>query len=81
MDHVVLGEQRQGIYTTVSRSPRMDPIVQYLIINRELLALDHGVLAAQAAHAAVAGYVIAADNDSAPAWQRLKLLQAGQRSG
>lgn len=46
----------------------MDPIVQYLIINRELLALGHGVLAAQAAHAAVAGYLIAADSDSARAW-------------
>lgn len=46
----------------------MDPIVQYLIISRELLALGHGVLAAQAAHAAVAGYLIAADSDAARAW-------------
>jgi len=46
----------------------MDPIVQYLVINREILGLGHGVLAAQAAHAAVAGYLIAADSDSARAW-------------
>jgi len=45
VDHVVLGEQRQGIYTTALQSPRMVPIVQYLIINRELLALSDGVLA------------------------------------
>lgn len=46
----------------------MDLIAQYLIINREILALGHGVLAAQAAHAAVAGYLIAVDSDSARAW-------------
>jgi peptidyl-tRNA hydrolase len=49
-------------------SPSMDPIVQYLIINREILALGHGVLAVQAAHAGVAGYLVAADSDAARAW-------------
>jgi len=48
----------------------MDPIAQYLIINREILALGHGVLAAQAAHAAVAGYLVAADSEPARAWAR-----------
>ncbi len=46
----------------------MDPIVQYLIINREVLSLGPGVLAAQAAHAAVAGYLVAADSEPARAW-------------
>ncbi len=46
----------------------MDPIVQYLVINREILALGPGVLAAQAAHAAVAGYLVAAGTDAAHAW-------------
>jgi peptidyl-tRNA hydrolase len=46
----------------------MDPIVQYLVINREILALGPGVLTAQAAHAALAGYLIAADTDAARAW-------------
>lgn len=46
----------------------MDPIVQYLILNREMLALGPGVIAAQAAHAAVAGYLVAADSDPARAW-------------
>ena len=46
----------------------MDSIVQYLVINREILALGPGVLAAQAAHAAVAGYLVAADTDAARAW-------------
>jgi peptidyl-tRNA hydrolase len=46
----------------------MDPIVQYLIINREILSLGHGVLAAQAAHAAVAGYLVAVDSEAARAW-------------
>jgi len=46
----------------------MVPIIQYLIIHREVLAPGHGVLAAQAAHAAVAGYLIAADTDSGRAW-------------
>lgn len=45
-----------------------DRIVQYLIINREILSLGPGVLAAQAAHAAVAGYLVAADTEPARAW-------------
>lgn len=43
-------------------------IVQYLILNREILSLGAGVLATQAAHAAVAGYLIAADTEPARAW-------------
>lgn len=46
----------------------MPPIVQYLIINRAILPLGPGVLAAQAAHAAVAGYLLAADTEPARAW-------------
>ena len=45
-------------------------IVQYLIVNREILSLGPGVLAAQSAHAAVAGYLIAADTEAARAWAR-----------
>ena len=43
-------------------------IVQYLVVNREILSLGPGVLAAQAAHAAVAGYLIAEDTEAARAW-------------
>src|SRR5262245_56542721 len=43
-------------------------IVQYLVVNREILSLGPGVLAAQAAHAAVAGFLIAADTEAARAW-------------
>ena len=43
-------------------------VVQYLIVNREILLLGPGVLAAQAAHAAVAGYLIAAETESGRAW-------------
>lgn len=43
-------------------------VVQYLILNREILSLGPGVLASQAAHAAVAGYLIAADTEPAHAW-------------
>jgi peptidyl-tRNA hydrolase len=46
----------------------MDRIVQYLVINREILALGPGVVAAQAAHAAVAGYLVAAITDAARFW-------------
>lgn len=46
----------------------IDRVVQYLIVNREILALGPGVLAAQAAHAAVAGYLIAADTEPARVW-------------
>ena len=46
----------------------MDPIVQYLVINQEILALGPGVLAAQAAHASLAGYLIAAGTDAARSW-------------
>jgi peptidyl-tRNA hydrolase len=46
----------------------MDRIVQYLVVNREILALGPGVVAAQAAHAAVAGYLVAAGTDPARAW-------------
>src|SRR5262249_21937474 len=42
--------------------------VQYIVVNREILALGPGVLAAQAAHASVAGYLVAADTDAARAW-------------
>ena len=62
----------------------MDPIVQYLIVNREILALGHGFLAAQAAHAAVAGYLLAADSDSARAWAGgtfTKILLAAEDEG
>ena len=43
-------------------------VVQYLVFNREILSLGPGVLAAQAAHAAVAGYLVAADTEAARAW-------------
>jgi peptidyl-tRNA hydrolase len=43
-------------------------VVQYLVFNQEILSLGPGVLAAQAAHAAVAGYLMAADTDAARAW-------------
>ena len=43
-------------------------VVQYLIINREILALGPGPLAAQAAHASVAGYLLAAETEPARAW-------------
>jgi peptidyl-tRNA hydrolase len=46
----------------------MDNIVQYLVVNREILPLGPGVLAAQAAHAAVAGYLAAASTDAARSW-------------
>jgi peptidyl-tRNA hydrolase len=43
-------------------------VVQYLIINREIVTLGAGVLAAQAAHASMAGYLIAAESEPARAW-------------
>jgi peptidyl-tRNA hydrolase len=46
----------------------MDHVVQYLVLNREIVALGPGVLAAQAAHAAVAGYLTAASTDAARCW-------------
>jgi peptidyl-tRNA hydrolase len=46
----------------------MVPIVQYLVINREILSLGPGVLAAQAAHAAVAGYLLGAGTEAGRAW-------------
>ena len=46
----------------------MDHVVQYIVVNREILALGPGVLAAQAAHAAVAGYLAAASTDAARSW-------------
>ncbi|MDC3954788.1 aminoacyl-tRNA hydrolase [Polyangium jinanense] len=44
------------------------PVVQYIVINREILALGPGVLASQAAHASMAGYLLAAETESARAW-------------
>jgi peptidyl-tRNA hydrolase len=52
----------------VSEKRAVDPIVQYLIVNREMLSLGPGVLAAQAAHAAVAGYLAGAESEPARAW-------------
>jgi peptidyl-tRNA hydrolase len=46
----------------------MDHVVQYLVVNREILALGPGVLATQAAHAAVAGYLVAASTGAARSW-------------
>lgn len=43
-------------------------VVQYLVINREILALGPGTLAAQAAHASVAGYLLAAETEPGRAW-------------
>jgi len=43
-------------------------VVQCLVVSREILSLGPGVIAAQAAHAAVAGYLIAADTEPARAW-------------
>jgi peptidyl-tRNA hydrolase len=46
----------------------MDHVVQYLVLNREILALGPGAVAAQATHAAVAGYLAAASTDAAQSW-------------
>jgi hypothetical protein len=46
----------------------MDHIVQCLVLNREILALGPGVVAAQAAHAAVAGYLAAASTAASRSW-------------
>jgi peptidyl-tRNA hydrolase len=46
----------------------MDNIVQYILVNRELLTLGPGVLATQSAHAAVAGYLVAKDSEESRAW-------------
>jgi peptidyl-tRNA hydrolase len=44
------------------------PVVQYIVINREIVALGPGVLATQAAHASMAGYLLAAETEPARAW-------------
>ncbi len=46
----------------------MNKVVQYIIINREIILLGAGVLATQAAHASMAGYLIAAESEAARAW-------------
>ena len=62
-------DSRPLAHTATPDERAMDTrIVQYLILNREILSLGAGVLAAQAAHAAVAGYLIAADTEPARAW-------------
>ena len=43
-------------------------VVQYLVINREIVSLGPGVLATQAAHASMAGYLVAAETAPARAW-------------
>jgi peptidyl-tRNA hydrolase len=45
-----------------------DRIVQYLVLNREIVGLGPGVVATQAAHAALAGYLAAAETEAARAW-------------
>jgi peptidyl-tRNA hydrolase len=46
----------------------MERIVQYIIINREIVALGAGVVATQAAHASLAGYLLAPESEPARAW-------------
>ncbi len=46
----------------------MSSVVQYVIINREILSHGPGTLASQAAHASVAGYLLSAETDHARAW-------------
>jgi peptidyl-tRNA hydrolase len=46
----------------------VNKVVQYIIINREIISLGAGVLATQAAHASMAGYLIAAESEPARAW-------------
>ncbi|APR85181.1 Hypothetical protein A7982_10530 [Minicystis rosea] len=43
-------------------------VVQYLVINREIVALGPGTLATQAAHASMAAYLLSAETAPARAW-------------
>ncbi len=43
-------------------------IVQYVVVNREIVDLGPGTVATQAAHASLAGYLLAVETQAARSW-------------